>query len=364
MLKLVTKTIGLSFYRQHIGLFLVVFYLFFGAVEGSQLISYHYAILMAICSSPFILLLLFGVWVLYALKSVFFVKQQLKGESYAFMKEASRLPRKQQYHLWLKTYAFLLLPILSYALLIIAIAIMHQLYWSVIAIIFGLVLLHFALVGYTYRFTNFAFKMSKQWVSIPSVKLNRPFWLWPLFHLLNEQRLMLFACKVLSLLFLKAMLLLFADVGNDIRVYLTVLLTVVLSHAILIFNLIKFDVFYRSFARSLAINRVKTLLNWVILLMLLLIPELGLLIWLTDFDILRLAYELLFCCGAMLFLFVLIYVIKADMERYMKCLLFFFFTTMLSVLAGYYVVYSLTLLICSTFVFLCKYPRMDLRELM
>ncbi len=364
MLAILNKTIGMSFYRQHVGLFLVAFYLLFGAVEGSQLISYHYAILMAVCSSPLVLAMLFVVWVLYAFKTLFFVKQQLLRESYAFVKEISRSPKQVQYRLWFKLYAFLLLPILGYALLVIFIAIKHQLYLSSIATIVGLSGLLIALTSYTFRLTNFAYKPpSVIWVNIPPVKLNRPFWLWPLFYLLQEQAVMLLVCKLVSMLFLKAILLLFADVGDDIRVYLTALLAVVLSHAILIFNLIKFDAAYCLFARSLAISKLRTLANWFLLLILLLVPEFGLLIWLTNFGVLQFTYEVLFCSATMLFLFVLVYLLKADMERYMKYLLFFFFVSMLMILAGYHLLYSSTLLACAAAVFLWKYPRMDLKEL-
>ncbi len=363
MLAILCKTIGLSFYRQHVGLFLVAFYLLFGAVEGSQLISYHYAILMAICSSPLVLALLFVVWVLYAFKVLFFVKQQLALESHAFVKEINRLPNKVQYRLWFRLYAFVLAPILIYALLVICIAVKHQLYWSSIAAILGVIGLLVALTSYTLRLTNFVYKPSVNWINIPQFKFNRPFWLWPLFYLLQEQAIMLLVCKVVSMLFLKVILLLFADVGDDIRVYLTALLAVVLSHAILIFNLIKFDASYRLFARSLAINKLRTLANWFLLLILLLTPEFGLLIWLTNFGVLQFIYEVLFCSATMLFLFVLVYLLKADMERYMKYILFFFFINMLMILAGYYLLYSSTLLACAVALFLWKYPRMDLKEL-
>ncbi len=363
MLAILNKTIGLSFYRQHIGLFLVAFYLLFGAVEGSQLIGYHYAIIMAISSSPLVLALLFVVWVLYALKTLFFVKQQLLRESYAFVKEISRLPKNVQYRLWFKVYAFVLTPILGYASLVIFIAIKHQLYWSSVATIVGVIGLLIALTSYTFRLTNLIYKPQVNWINIPSVKFNRPFWLWPLFYLLQEQAIMLLVCKVVSMLFLKVILLLFADVGDDVRVYLTALLAVVLSHAILIFNLIKFDASYRLFARSLAISKLRTLTNWFLLLILLLIPEFGLLVWLTNFEILQFTYEVLFCSAAMLSLLVLVYLLKADMERYMKYLLFFFFISMLMILAGYYLLYSSILLACAVALFLWKYPRMDFKEL-
>ncbi len=363
MLKLLIKTLGNSFYQQHIGLFLVVFYLLFGAVEGSQLVSYHLAILMAICSSPLILSLLFGVWILYAIKSYLFIAKKLKSEDYQFAKNITSLTKKEQLSLWFKIYAYLLLPILIYACLIIVIALKHGFYFTLTATTIGLCLLLFVLSFQTFRFTNYTFKQSKGWIIWPNLKVHQPFWAWPIFYLFQEQKLMLLVVKIVSITFFKAILLLFADVGNDLRVYLTAMLAVVLSHAILIFNLIKFDATYLSFSSTLPISSLKKLSYWMAILFLLLIPEFGLLTWFTKFDIIFLANGLLFCIGTMLFLFVLVYLLKTNMENYMKCLLFFFFASMMAILTHYYLWFSIACIISSILIYLWRYPKIDLKEI-
>ena len=174
---------------------------------------------------------------------------------------------------------------------------------------------------------------------------------------------MLFACKLVSLLAFKSILWVFADVGNDIRVFLTAMLAVVLSHAILIFNWVKFDAAYLSFVKNLRISSFKRSTYWLIVLMILVIPELTLLIWLTRFDVAQIFMSVVFCMSTLFTLLTLVQVLKTDMERYMKFLLFFFFITMLVILAGYYLIFSVALLFVSILIFMVYYMKIDLKEI-
>ncbi len=363
MLKLLTKTLGLAFYEQHAGLFLVICYLLFGAVEGSQLISYHYALLIAICSSPIVWVALFLLWIAYAVKCFLFVKQKLTLSTFTFAGELTKIKKRKQYEIWLKVYAFLLMPILSYSILILYISAQHQYFFSFFATLIGIALLFAALSFLTFKTTNYNFNPVKNWININRFKIRKPFWSWPLFYLFHEQPLMLFACKLVSLLAFKSILWVFADVGADIRVFLTAMLAVVLSHAILIFNWTKFDASYLSFARSLKISILKRLKYWLITLVILLIPELGLFAWLVHFNVIQILIATCFCMATLFTLFTMVYLLKADMERYMKYLLFFFFITMLAILAGYYLVFSFGLLLGSILIFIYYYPKIDFKDI-
>jgi hypothetical protein len=361
MLKLMYRTIGLSFYQQHAGLFLVVLYLLFGAVEGSQLLSYHKAILMAICSSPIVLLSLFAVWMLYALKTFFFVKKKLIAEDYRFLTSLTTISKKKQHNTWTKLYGFLLLPILIYAVLILINALRIGAYFTLFFTIFGLPGMLAVLGRATFRISNFTFIGSKTWINMPQTSIKRPFWSWPIFYLINEQRVMVLIVKVVSVFFFKAVLFMFADVGNDVRVYQTAILAVVLSHAILVFNLIKFHATYLAFTKALPIVVFKTLRNSFVAYFLILLPEFILLAWLMDFSVLNLASCILFGVAMMMAIQLIVYMINANMERYLQYLLFFFFVSMMSILAGYAIVFSLMMLTIATLYFLWRYPRTDLK---
>ncbi|RZK58160.1 MAG: hypothetical protein EOO91_08825 [Pedobacter sp.] len=363
MLKLLIRTIGATFYQQHVGLFLVAFYLLFGMIQGYDLILFHKALLLSICSSPLNLLILFGIWILYAVKSLLFVKQKLSQEDYSFAKEITSISKKRQVVLWIKVYSFLLVPVLCYAGLVVITSIFNQYYFSFFTSILMLCLIMMSLATYTYRFSNFNFIVSKPWLNFPQLKINKPFWSWPIWYLLSEQRVMLLICKIVSFLFFKAILLVFADIPNDIRVYLTALLAVVLSHAVLILNLTKFDAFYNAFANNLPVHAIRRLIYWVLVFGLLLTPELILLVFSTGITPLQFVNCVLFCLGSMLILQTLVYLLKANTDKYLQYLLFFFFVSMFAILGGYYLPFSIANIIISTAIFLWNYNRLDLKEI-
>ncbi|TCC90583.1 hypothetical protein EZ428_15050 [Pedobacter frigiditerrae] len=363
MLKLLIRTIGATFYQQHVGLFLVVFYLLFGMIQGYDLILFHKALLLSICSSPLNLLILFGIWILYAVKSLLFVRQKLSQEDYGFVKELTVVSKKAQIVLWIKVYSFLLIPVLCYATLVLITSVVHQYLVSLFATTGMLGLIMISLAIYTYRFSNFNFNVSKAWLNFPQLKINKPFWSWPIWYLLNEQRIMLLICKIVSFLFFKAILLVFADIPNDIRIYLTALLAVVLSHAVLILNLTKFDAFYNSFAKSLPINAITRLIYWAFVFGLLLIPELILLGASTGITPLQFVNCVLFCLGSMLVLQALVYLLKANTDRYLQYLLFFFFVSMFAIVGGYYLPFSIAMIIFTSVFYLWNYNGLDLKEI-
>jgi len=332
-------------------------------IQGYDLILFHKALLISICSSQINLLILFGVWVLYAVKSLLFVRQKLSEEDYSFAKELTAVSKKGQIVLWIKVYSFLIAPILGYAGLVLVTSIIHQYFFSFFATIVMLGLTMMSLAIYTYRISNFTFNVSKAWINYPQLKINKPFWSWPIWYLLSEQRIMFLICKIVSFLFFKAILLVFADIPNDIRIYLTALLAVVLSHAVLILNLTKFDAFYNAFAKNLPITAFKRLICWVFVFGLLLIPELILLVISTNITVLQFGNCVLFCLGSMLVLQTLVYLLKTNTDKYLQYLLFFFFVSMFAILGGYYLPFSLAVIILSTLIFLWNYNRLDLKEI-
>jgi hypothetical protein len=255
----------------------------------------------------------------------------------------------------------LLLPILIYALFILITGIKinnnFTLFITPIALMVLLVVLSYS----TFRISNFTFVLKRKWINWPELNIKKPFWCWPIFYLISEQRIALLIVKIVSIFFFKAVLCMFADVGNDVRVYLTAILAVALSHAVLIFNLIKFNASYLSFTKSLPIAAVRNLVNSTIIYFLILVPEFIMLGWLTNFSIVNLLQCILFGIAVMLGLQLIVYLIKANMERYLKYILFFFFASMMGILFGYAMLYSIILITVSGLMFLWRYPKIDLK---
>ena len=360
MLRLLVNTIAKEFYQQHAGYFLMGFYILFGVVEPSQLIGYHKALLLAGISSPIGMVFVFISWCIYSIKVHFFIKQRLTSATYNFIKEVGTLDRNSQLKLWLALHCVILSPIIIYVFALIVLSVYHHFFFSLLYLVTIFSALVFGLAFHSYQSITFGFLKQERKQSNFGIILKRPFLSWPLHYLWNEQSLMLLMCKVLSLVFFKGMLWMFADVGNDTRVLLVALLASVLCHAVLIFTLLKFEIAYLNFSKSLPISTYKRLLGWLSTFTIILLPEWLFLIVSSDYNIHSIINGFLFSLAGLLFLLTLLYILKLNMERYLRWLLFFFFLAMWSVLAHYYLVFSLVLLGGCALYYVFVFSRTDL----
>lgn len=361
MLKLLINSLAREFYQQHAGFFLVGFYILFGVVEPSQLIGYQKALLLAGISSPSGMAIVFVSWFLYGIKVYFFIKQRLVLARYNFVKEIGGLQKDVQLKLWLKLYFALLLPIIIYVPLLVYLGANHNFFISVISILIAFFTLIFSLVMLTYKFVTFSFLDQEiLWPKL-RIKIKRPFFSWPIFYLFKEQPLMLLMCKVLSLVFFKSMLWMFADVGNDIRTLLIALLTSILCHAVLVYTLLKFETDYLTFSKGLPISIYRRLWNWLLVFGIILIPEWIFLITASHYDLYSIANGLLFGISGLFFLLTVLYIVKLNMDNYLRWLLFFFFVAMWSVLANYYLLFSLISLASCKIYYSMMFNKTDLK---
>lgn len=340
MLKLLNKTLVLAFYQQHAGLFIVVLYLLFGAVEGSQIVSYQKALLLAVASSPSLLLVVFGIWLLYVTKCIHFMHKKQAQVHYQFLQALHALSKKRQQQIWAFIYTLCFAPILIYAVFIFLMGISSgYIMSSVITLLFASALIFIAAI-YTCRQVNNQFNLAKTFFKLPYVKLPKPYWLWSLYYFLTEQKIALIITKVMSFLFFKAILWVFADIGNDIKVYLTAMFAVVLSHAVVMFNMVKFEASYLGFMVPLPIPQFTRIKHQVISLFILIIPEMLLYGFSVGFNLVFMLRVHIFSISTLLLLKALVIFLKTDMESYMKWLLFYFFITMLAILGGHDAVLS------------------------
>lgn len=344
MLRLLINSLSRAFYQQHAGYFLMGFYVLFGVVEPSQLLNYHSALLMTALSSPAGLAMVSVSWFLYSVKAFFFIKQKLAQPQYNFVKELGTLDKHPQLQLWLAFYPVILLPIIIYVFALSGLCLYNHLYISLICIlaVFAALLTGLSLLSYRSVTWGFSKEESCQTNSYKNVK--RPFFSWPLFYLLHEQPLMLLMCKILSLIFFKAMRWMFADVGNDIRVLLLALLASVLCHAVLVFTLLKFEIAFLNFSKSLPISAYERLIGWLFVFAIILLPEWTVLSISSAYDLYSIINGVVFGLAGMFFLLMVLYFVKLNMDIYLRWLLFFFFISMWAILAHYYLLFSLLVL--------------------
>lgn len=361
MLKLLINSLAKEFYQQHAGFFLMGIYILFGVVEPSQLIDYQKNLLLAGISSPYGMMIVFASWLLYTIKVQFFIKQKLALTKYNFIKEIGALQKNTQLKLWLKLYFVILLPIIIYALLLIGLSIHYRFFISIISALIVFSGLMLSLAWLTYKSATLSFLEKERNPIEFGIKIKRPFSSWPLFYLFKEQPLMILLCKVLSLVFFKSILWMFADVGNDIRILLIALLASVLCHAVLILTLLKFETDYLNFSKGLPISVWKRLWNWILVFEIILVPEWILLITASQYDLYSIGNGFLFGLAGLFFLLIVLYLVRLNMENYLKWLLLFFFTAMWLILAQWYLLFSLILLASCKVYYLTTFSKTDLR---
>lgn len=361
MLQLLIKSLAKEFYQQHAGFFLVGIYLLFGIVEPAQLIGYQKALLLEGISSPIGLAIVSFSWFLYALKVYFFINQKLALIQYQFINETGKLTRNTQLKLWLSIYAILLLPVIIYAFALVALSVNYHFFYSLLCLSIVSFTLLFGLSFLSYQKVTTGFLTQERAQVRTGVTLNRPYFSWPLIHLVEEQPVMLLMCKLSSLVLFKAMLWMFADVGNDTRVLLVAILASVLCHAVLIFTLLKFEVTYLNFSKSLPISIYHRLGRWLLIFVIVLIPEWIFLILSSQYNLHSITHGFLFGLTGLFFLLTALYMVKLNMDNYLKWLLFYFFISMWAILGHHYFLFSVVVLGCCALYYLTRFHRIDLQ---
>ncbi len=258
-------------------------------------------------------------------------------------------------------YGVILLPVIIYVFALIGLSVYYQFFTSLVCILIVFFTLIFSLSFLSYQSVTCGFlKAEKEQIS-SYIEMKRPFFSWPLYYLLNEQWLMLLICKVLSLVFFKSMLLMFADVTNDTRVLLIALLASVLCHATLVSTLLKFETAYLTFSKSLPVPTYKRLVNWLLIFSIFLLPEWIFLIVSSGYDLYSVINGFIFGVSGLFYLLTLLYIVKLNQDSYLRWLLLFFFISTWSILAHYYLLFALVLLGGCSLYYLINFNSIDLK---
>lgn len=257
------------FYERHAGLLAFVFFVMFGMVESSQIIYYHHSLIMGALQSPVFLLLVFGVWLAYTLKSLSFTQQWLHKPTHAFLFVVGGLPARHQAGMLVQYHGFIHAPVVVYALMMVGVAIYHGAWWAATSIIAVQAALALASVWY-YRHLL----MAKQPWRLPTFRLSLP-GRYPLFYiqlLLSELKGVFFRTKVFSWLALVGFLQI-ENATTDMRIPLLGLSLGLLAHTVLIFEFRKAEETTLAWVRSLPWSVSYRWRLWALTYALVMIPE-------------------------------------------------------------------------------------------
>ncbi len=195
--RLLLKTVVRKFYERNAGFFLFLFYLMFGIVQSSQIVSYHLSLIYGLLSSTIFLLMICIVWVLYLIKCFAFVSAFATSSENDFLLKLNQLSFLKRFGSAFFIFIIVDLPVLIYLAVIIGVAIHQKLYGqAAMIILFHLIILAIAALLFNKKISSLRHPLFHK----VSFRMNRPI-PFPLFYLstlINKHKIVLFTTKAFS----------------------------------------------------------------------------------------------------------------------------------------------------------------------
>jgi len=283
---LLWKTLVRQYYRQNAGFFLFFFLIFFGVVGPSQQLAYHYALIRGILEAPSLLALVLFLWLLYAAKCSRWVMGLLHSTDHGFLHTLPLLGRTKTFRLMLMIQAALYLPIILYATAVLIIAFSSSAWTPAIilvtfitAICLGSSALYQYDLFHPGILTEFVFIRLAGKRSVR--KKYTPYWSFLLRGFLAEHTALLAGIKIFGCGILYLMLSMQTPDDYDIRMPFLFFSMALFGHGALIYQLRRMEVDQLIFYRSLPVSMIGRIMQYAILYLLVLLPEMIILGWLT-----------------------------------------------------------------------------------
>jgi hypothetical protein len=306
-----------GFYKVHGGILFFLFLVLFGLVEPAQLLNYHMALMLAFITSPLMMSIVFGVWLLYTFKCWHYIGGQIFAPHQQFLFYSSTSYSKQkQFTAWFTVQATVALPVLVYGGISVGVALYHHYIISAICILAYLVFIIALSAWFYMRMINHLIDGSRQSVIMRfTKKWKKPYFSLYLYHVFNKLKVTYLITKLLSYAIINGVFMMFADVSHDTRVAAIAMLAITVAHSILIFEERRFEEVYLIFSKNLPYSKLKLFLSFLGVYALLLIPEAA---WLfTRFSPLMAVYLLGFGLSIIMLFHCMLYPLGLDMEKYM-----------------------------------------------
>ena len=268
---LLRKTFIKEYYRLNAGFFFVIAMFAGGFLRAED----HVALATYAVQSPLLLSLLFGLWTLYHLKTLAFVRQRLLWDSHGFLYHLALLSRWNRWLAWLFVQYALWLPVLCYALFLAYCGLQIEQQAGVWATLFFVLLLPFTGVwAYEYRLFR---PNPDHRLSVLSTyfnrRFNKPAWTYFLWHLFRTEPVLLFLTKIFTGGIVVGLCLLYPTDRYDERLLSLGGLLVGMSHCTMLLHLYEFEHLQLPLLRNLPLRFEKRFLFYWFLFFVLLLPE-------------------------------------------------------------------------------------------
>jgi len=273
---LLLKTLVRTFYMQHAGLLLFVFYIFFGVVNGGELLYYHLSMVRAVLDSRMLLLIVVAIWLLYAGKAFFFFRSQLMKEEMNFLFLLENFSDWKKRKELLIVQVLVMLPVLFYGIFIFGVAWQEGKSIQAIIVLYFLVLLTTVPVYLVELILNRT-QRKLEWLK----------WRWRFTermefvyvrYIFSNLNFGLAISKIISLVLMFGLLTGFGIDQYDVRLPLLGMLVAAATHSMIVFNVFQFEVHDLEFVKQVPVSFFKRVLPLACTYLFLLLPELILLL--------------------------------------------------------------------------------------
>lgn len=235
----------------------------------------HIALAAYVFASPFLLLLLFGVWALYHLKVLFFVRQRFLWDSHTFLYHLVLVPKFVRWALLWAVQMMLWLPVVAYAVFVGYYGWKNGQHGAILSTAGFLLILPLTGVwAYEYRLhrPNPDTRLSQLSAYI-NRRFTKPYWSYFILYLFNQAPVLLFLTKAFTCLLVVGVCKLYPTDTYDERLFSLAGSAIGMVHVVLLLHLYEFEHVQLPLLRNLPFSLVQRFINYSGLFTLLMLPE-------------------------------------------------------------------------------------------
>jgi hypothetical protein len=359
------KSFVQTFYKQNAGLFAFLVFIMIASVgraNGVGLLEYHFTLIRAMLTDNKFLAFVLIAWLLYALKCEQFMADKLQGKNYSFISVLNTKSPSFVFARMLRVQFMFFLPVILYALICIWIGITHQ--WYVNTVVIGLFILIVCLIG-AWRYIRL---IRKNGIvrSVPILKIGFPFskgrYMRFVLQYIGTRRKMLFlAVKIFSCLLVFGMLLNHTKEESDLSMFLLFYSFGLMGHGVLIYKIRSMEEFSLGFYRGLPVSLSSRLIQYALLCLILLIPEIIIIVLMTPvhLDYANALMLIFFGWGILILLNSLLFIRLFKPFSYLKIVSGIYLMVFIAVLTGLTIPFTICLFLISVYLFSQGYYRFE-----
>jgi hypothetical protein len=354
------------FYRKNAGFFVFVFTLLFAVInrlndEQEFIWSYHYHLILGMLNSPDLTALVFLAWLIYADKCCHFITGVIRHPDYSFLNMLSRSDTRTVFGLLLRAQAGLFLPVTCYALVIAGVAARKGRYeWSLMVLLYIALLCLLSTRRYLYLLRNPGKDRDRRRIGGPRHP-RPPYWSFLIRYTLHERKALFLGIKLFSCAMLFFLTMGVAPADYDIRMPFLFYSIGLFGHGVLLYRFREFEERRLAFYRGMPVSLTRRFMQVALLCLLLFIPEVITLSWVTPHalhygDALRLALS---GYGLLLLLNCILLAAPLRMADFLKLLLLLYGVLYFFVMAGALFWLAGCLLVLAALLFMTGYYRYE-----